>query len=125
MYIYNCRKTRKNKHTNIKAPINEDVNHIYDELSMFTIDPSIINKTPSPKSDKVIFDTKKIEPPAYQPLPKPRYENCSLTSIEKSNNSNEYTIEEDVRSINEEDCTTALGKTQKQPEQYCKLYHFK
>ena len=83
--------------------------------------------TPSPKSDKVIFDTKGNEPPAYRPLPKPRYESCSLTSIEKSNNSlsNDYYIEEDARSIKEVDCECALEKTSKQDEPYLKLFHLK
>ena len=87
------------------------------------MDPPIINKTPSPKSDKVIFDTKGIEPPDYQPLPKPRYESCSATSIEKSN---DYYIEDDVRSIKEEHGKSTFSNEQKkQYEPYCKLYHFK
>jgi len=86
------------------------------------MDPSYINKTRSLKSDKVVFDTKEIEPLDYHPLPKPHYESYSATSIEKSNN---YYIEEDVRSIKEEHCESTLSKEQKQYESYCKLYHFK
>jgi len=86
------------------------------------MDPSYINKTPSPKNDKVVFDTKEIEPPDYHPLPKPRYESCSATSIEKSN---DYYIEEDARSIKEEHCESTFSKEQKHYESYCKLYHFK
>ena len=90
-------------------------------------------KTPSPKSDKVVFDTKGNEPPGYQSLPAPRYESCSATSIAKSNHSNDYYIEEDARSIKDEDCEISLEKTKEQGheenfkecEQYCKLKHFK
>ena len=90
--------------------------------------PSFINKTPSPKGDKVIFDTKASEPPDYQSLPAPRYESCSSNSIAKSNLSNNYCIEEDARSINDGDCNFALEKSsnhQKENEPYCKLYHLK
>jgi len=80
-------------------------------------------KTPSPKSDKVIFDTKETEPPDYQPLPEPRYESCSATSIEKSHN--DYCIEEDARSIKDADCQFALEKSPKQYEPYSKLHHIK
>ena len=136
------------------------------------------NPTPSPRSDKVVFDTARVEPPSYQPLPasqhtscsassmndyhdfksireedsqllkpqckscshtsmndyhdvkikegntqlpKARYESCSASSIEKYN---DYRIEEDARSINEEDCKTAMTTTEQQ-EPYSKLYHFK
>ena len=93
-------------------------------------------KTPSPKSDKVIFDTKGNEPPGYQSLPAPRYESCRLsaTSIAKSNHStNDYHIEEDARSIKDEDCEFALEKSKEQEheenskecERYCKLKHLK
>ena len=89
-------------------------------------------KTPSPKSDKVIFDTEEIEPPGYQSLPAPRYESCSATSIAKSNHSNDYYIKEDARSIKEENAKYVLEKTTDQHEEaskhhepYCKLYHFK
>lgn len=90
-------------------------------------------KTPSPKSDKVIFDTQGIEPPSYQPLPEPRYQSCSATSIAKFNQSNDYYIEkEDARSIKDADCQFALEEntkpneeSSKQHEPYCKLYHFK
>ena len=90
-------------------------------------------KTPSPKSDKVIFDTKGNEPPGYQSLPAPRYESCSATSIAKSNHSNDYYIDEDVRSIKDEDCEFALEKIKEQEheenfkecERYCKLKHLK
>ena len=91
-------------------------------------------KTPSPKSDKVIFD-KGNEPPGYQSLPAPhaRYESCSLTSIAKSNHSNDYSIEEDARSIKDGDCGFALEKIKEQEyeenskecERYCKLKHLK
>ena len=91
--------------------------------TMLNIRGGISAKTPSPKSDKVIFDTKGTEPPDYQPLPKPRYESCSATSIEKSHN--DYYIEEDARSINDADCQFTLEKTSKQHEPYSKLYHFK
>ena len=123
----------KSKCSSVKAPTNEDTDHVYDELSAFTmkhINPSF-NKTPSPKSDKVIFDTKEIEPPGYQSLPAPRYESCSATSIAKSNHSNDYYIEEDVRSIKENDCQFTCEKSSKQYEEthehepYCKLYHLK
>jgi len=70
----------------------------------------------------VIFDTKEIETPDYHPLPKPCYESCSANSIEKSN---DYYIEEDVRSIKEEHCESTFSKEQKQYESYCTLYHFK
>ena len=92
-------------------------------------------KTPSPKSDKVIFDTKGIEPPGYQSLSAlhARYESCSPTSIAKSNHSNDYHIEEDVRSIKDEDSEFALEKIKEQEykenskecERYCKLKHLK
>ena len=59
------------------------------------------NATPSPKSDKVVFDTSRIQPPSYQSLPKPRYETCSASSMEKCN---DYHIETDARSIKDEDC---------------------
>ena len=161
-------------------PDNKDGNHIYDELSMYTMLPfhDGKNATPSPKSDKVVFDTSRVEPPSYQPLPipqykscsassmndyhdvrsvreegcklpqhkncgsassmneyhdiksvreessqlpKPRYESCSGSSIEKYN---DYRIEEDARSINEEDCKAAMtAKAQQEP--YSRLYHFK
>ena len=42
------------------------------------MDPSF-NKTPSSKSDKVIFDTKGNEPPGYQSLPAPHYESYSFS----------------------------------------------
>ena len=123
------------KHLDVKASTNEGTDHIYDELSLFTMkhmDPSIVNKTPSPKSDKVIFDTKGIEPPAYQPLPIPRYESCSTTSVARSNHSNDYHIEEDARSITDTDCYFEIEKdskqheeTSKEHESYCKLYHLK
>ena len=82
---------------------NKDPGHIYDELSMFTMIPPLAakNATPSPKSDKVVFDTSRVQPPSYQPLPKPRYESCSAASMEKYN---DYHIERDVRSIKDEDC---------------------
>ena len=90
-------------------------------------------KTSSPKSDKVIFDTKGIEPPGYQSFPASRYESCSATSIAKSNHSNDYYIEEDARSIKNEDCEFALEKIKEQEheenfkecERYCKLKHLK
>ena len=160
---------------------NKDGNHIYDELSMYTMLPfhNGKNPTPSPKSDKVVFDTSRVEPPSYQPLPipqykscsassmndyhdvrsireedcqlhkpqykscsassmndyrdvkivreesaqlpKPRYENCSGSSIEKNN---DYLIEEDARSIKEEDCEATMTATAQQ-EPYSRLYHFK
>jgi len=138
------------------------------------------NPTPSPKSDKVVFDTSRAEPPSYQPLPilqykscsassmndyhdvrsikeddcqlhkpqykscgsassmngyhdmksvreessqlpKPRYESCSGSSVEQYN---DYRIEEDARSINEEDCKAAITmKSQQEP--YSRLNHFK
>ena len=71
----------------------KDHGHIYDELSLFTL--AVKNATPSPKSDKVVFDTSCVQP-CYQPLPKPRYE-----SMEKCNN---YHIEKDDVSIKDEDC---------------------
>ena len=90
-------------------------------------------KTPSPKSDKVVFDTKGNEPPGYQSLSAPRYESCSATSIAKSNHSKNYCIEEDARSIKDEDCEISLEKIKEQEneenfkecERYCKLKHFK
>ena len=88
-------------------------------------------KTPSPKSDKVIFDTKGNEPPGYQSLPAPRYERCSATSIAKSNLSNDYYIEEDARSIEDKDCEFLEKATKqgyednmKENDSYCKLKHF-
>ena len=96
------------------------------------LDVPNINKTPSPKSDKVIFDTKGMEAPGYQPLPVPRYESCSATSIARSNHSNDYYIEEDARSIKDTDCQLALEMSSKEHEEaskedepYCKLYHAK
>ena len=82
---------------------NKDTGHIYDELSMFTMIPplAVKNATPSPKSGKVVFDTSRVQPPSYQPLPKPHYESCSTSSMEKCN---DYHIERDVRSIKDEDC---------------------
>ena len=82
---------------------NKDPGHIYDELSVFTMIPplAVKNATPSPKSDKVVFDTSHVQPPSYQPLPKPRYESCSASSVEKCN---DYHIERDARSIKDEDC---------------------
>ena len=119
----------KSKCSSAKAPTNEGIDHVYDELSTFTMkhmDP-LFNKTPSPKSDKVIFDTKEIEPPVYQSLPAPRYESCSATSIAKSNHSNDYYIEEDARSIKENDCQFSSKQYEEthEPEPYCKLYHLK
>ena len=101
--------------------------------AMLNAKTAISAKTPSPKSDKVIFDTKGIEPPGYQSLPAPRYESCSATSIAKSNHSNDYYIEEDARSIKDEDCEFALEKIKEQDheekfkecERYCKLKHLK
>ena len=88
-------------------------------------------KSPSPKSDKVIFDTKGNEPPDYQSLPAPRYESCSATSIAKSNLSNDYYIEEDAKSIADKDCEFLEKATKqeyedkiKENESYCKLKHF-
>ena len=82
---------------------NKDTGHIYDELSMFTMIPplAVKNATPSPKSGKVVFDTSRVQPPSYQPLPKPHYKSCSASSMEKCN---DYHIERDVRSIKDEDC---------------------
>ena len=100
--------------------------------TMLNVNTATSAKTPSPKSDKVIFDTKRIEPPGYQSLPAPRYESCSATSIAKSNHSNDYYIEEDAKSIVDEDCEFALEKFKEQEheenskecERYCKLKHF-
>ena len=124
-----CRKLKQSK---CSAPKPSDIDHnIYDDLNTFTMkhmDPSFINKTPSPNSDKVIFDTKASEPPSYQSLPASRYESCSTNSIAKSNPSNDYYIEEDARSIKDGDCTFALEKSSnhhKENEPYCKLYHIK
>ena len=163
----------------VQDAANKDGNHIYDELSMYTMLPfhDGKNPTPSPKSDKVVFDTSHVEPPSYQPLPipqykgcssssmneyhdvrsireedchlpkpqyktcsassmneyhdvksvreesaqlpKPRYESCSGSSIEKYI---DYHIEEDARSIKEEDCKAAMAAQQ---EPYSRLYHFK
>ena len=80
--------------------------------TMLNIRGSISAKNPSPKSDKVIFDTKGSEPPTYQSLPEPRYQSCSATSIEKSHN--DYYIEEDAMSIKDADCQLALEETPKQ-----------
>ena len=108
--------------------------HIHNELDMYAMlnaKTAMSAKAPSPKSDKVIFDTKGDEPPAYQSLPAPRYESCSATSIAKSNHSDDYYIEEDARSIKDEDCEIEKTKEQeheenfKECERYCKLKHFK
>ena len=134
LLIYSqSRKSIRSKHSNIKVSTNEDPDHVYDELSTFTmkhLDLPNVNKTPSPKSDKVIFDTKKIETPGYQPLPVPRYESCSAISIAKSNHSNDYYIEEDARSIKDTDCQLMMEMNSKEHEEvskedepYCKLYH--
>ena len=129
-----------------KSKISKDSNkpndHIYDELDMYTMlnaKTTMSTKTPSPKSDKVIFDTKGNEPPGYQSLPAPRYEDCSNPSLSKSNVSN--SIEPDAESIKDEDCEFVLEKMVekdefrqnteqedkenfKEYERYCKLRHF-
>ena len=132
-YAYLCLYNRKLKISQGSKTRTDD--HIYDELDMYSklnVKTTMPAKSLSPKSDKVIFDTKGIEPPAYQSLPKPRYESCSATSIAKSTNSNDYYIEEDARSIKDEDCQFSFEKiskeneeNSKQDEPYCKLYHFK
>lgn len=126
--------------------------HIYDELDLYSKlnEKNVTSvKFPSPKDDKVIFDDRKgIEPPGYQPLAEPRYQSCSATSIAKSNHSNDYYIEEDVRSIKDEDCQFTSEKAieeheekiteqyeektieqreenSKEQEPYSKLHHFK
>ena len=110
--------------------------HIYDELEMYAklnVKTIMSAKTPSPKSDKVVFDTQGVEPPTYQPLPEPRYQSCSATSIAKSTHSNDYYIEkEDAKSIKDEDCKFTPEKTMEQHEEiskeqepYSKLCHFK
>ena len=115
--------------------------HIYDELDMYTMlnaKTTMSTKTPSPKSDKVIFDAKGNEPPGYQSLPAPRYEDCSNPSLSKSNVSN--SIEPDAESIKDGDCEFVLEKMVekdefkqnteqedkenfKEYERYCKLRH--
>ena len=101
--------------------------------SMLNTKTATSAKTPSPKSDRVIFDTKGSEPPGYQSLPPPRYESCSTSSIAKSTHSNDYYIEEDAKSIKDEDCEFALEKIKELEneeklkecdERYCKLKHF-
>ena len=134
MYFY-VRELEISKDSNTKQD-----DHIYDELDLTMYEKlntaaiTTSNKTPSPKSDKLIFDTKGIEPPAYQPLPDPRYQSCSATSIAKfSINDNDYCIKEDARSIKDEDCEFASDKMtekhqeeiSKEHEQYSKLHHFK
>ena len=110
--------------------------HIYDELEMYAKlkEKTIMSaKTPSPLSDKVVFDTQGVESPAYQPLPEPCYQSCSATSIAKSTHSNDYYIEkEDAKSIKDEDCKFTPEKTMEQHEEICKeqepyskLCHFK
>ena len=89
-------------------------------------------KIPSPKNDEVIFDAGN-EAPGYQSLSARHYESCSPTSIAKSNHSDDYYIEEDARSIKDEDCEFASEKIKEQEyeenskecEQYCKLKHLK
>ena len=103
---------------------------MYAKLNEKTI---MSTKTPSPKSDKVVFDTQGVEQPTYLPLSEPRYQSCSATSIAKSTHSNDYYIEkEDARSIKDEYCQCVSEKTMeqheeisKEPEPYSKLYHFK
>ena len=99
---------------------------------MYTKKTNQSPESPCANSNNVIFDTKEVGPPAYQPLPSPRYESCSTSSIAKSNHSNNYYIEEDTRSIKDTDIQLGLEKaiekhkeTSKQHEPYCKLYHFK
>ena len=92
---YFCRKLKICE--NSRAKPNHPNDHIYNELDMYTMfnaKTATSAKTPSPKSDKVIFDTIGIEP--HQSLPVPCYESCSATSIAKSNHSNDYHIEEDA-----------------------------
>ena len=129
---------------------NKPNDHIYDELDMYTMlnaKTASSTKTPSPKSDKVIFDTKGNEPPGYQSIPAPRYEDCSNPSLAKFNLSNDNSnkpvadSESDAESIKDEDCEAALEKMAdidefkkiaeqegeenfKEHERYCKLRHF-
>ena len=128
---FHIRKLKIGKDSNTKPD-----DHIYDELHLYATlnaKTDTSTKSPSPKSDKVIFDTQGIEPPVYQQFPEPRYQICSTTSIAKSDNSNDYYIEkEDARSIKDVDCKFALEEatkqnedSPKQHESYCKLYHFK
>ena len=128
---YLCRKLKTCESSRAKP--NHPDDHIYNELDMYTMfnaKTATSPKTPSPKSDKVIFDTIGIEP--HQSLPVPRYESCSATSIAKSNHSNDYHIEEDARSIKDEDCEFVFEKIKEQEheenskecERYCKLKHF-
>jgi len=119
-----CRKS--------KDPGAKPNDHIYDELDMYTVNTTKSPKSVSTDSNNVIFDAEEIGPPAYQPLPSPRYEICSTNSIAKSNHSNDYYIEEDTRSIKDADIRFGLEKAteqheeaSKQHETYCKLYHFK
>ena len=111
--------------------------HIYDELGTYaklnekTITSGSV-KMPSPKSDKVIFDTSGIEPPTYQSLAEPRYQSCGANSIARSNLFNECHIEEDAKSIKDEDCKFTSEKTteqheeiRKEQEPYSKLHHVK
>ena len=131
MYFYN-RESKMNKDSFIKTD-----DHIYDELDAYaklnekTITSGSV-KMPSPKSDKVIFDTSGIEPPTYQSLAEPRYQSCGAISIARSNLSNDYHIDEDAKSIKDEDCQFTPEKTMEQHEENCKeqesyskLHHFK
>lgn len=103
---------------------------MYAKLNEKTI---MSTKTPSPKSDKVVFDTQGVEQPTYLPLSELRYQSCSATSIAKSTHSNDYYIEkEDARSIKDGDCQCVSEKSMEQHEEiskehepYSKLYHFK
>ena len=74
--------------------INND--HAYNELDMSTVlnvKIAMPAKSPDPKTDKMIFDTKGIEPPTYQPLPKLQYENFST---EKTSKQHEETLKQNT-----------------------------
>ena len=120
-----------NKDTFIKTDY-----HIYDELDAYSkLNAKPVKydsvKIPSPKSDRVIFDTSGIEPPTYQSLPEPRYQSCGTISTARSNLSTDCHIEEDAKSIKDEDCQLTPEKIMdqeeipKEQEPYAKLKHFK
>ena len=73
-------------------------------------------KMKRPRSNRVKFVRSGIDPPTFQSLPEPRHQSCGAISIERSNVYNDCHIEEDAKSIIDEDCQVAPEKSMNQEE---------
>ena len=113
---FHVRESKVNKDTFNKT--DDRINDELDTSGKLNEKPVISDsvKIKSPRSNRVKFVKSGIDSPTCQSLPEPRHQSCGAISNERSNVHNDCHIEEDAKSIIDEDCQVAPEKSMNQEE---------